>query len=124
MNLSHRMTLTTQQLNLDDILRERLQTDRAAIEEFCRQYKITEFSLFGSVLRDDFRATGKNPSDADVLIVFAPEHGWSLFNLMDMERELEELFHRPIDLSLKDNLENPYRRTEVLNSHQVIYAAN
>ena len=118
------MNLATQQLNLDNILWDRLQADLAAVEEFCDCYKITEFSLFGSVLRDDFRATGENPSDADVLIVFAPEHGWSLFDLMDMERELEKLFHRPVDLTLKENLENPYRRTEILNSNQVIYVAD
>jgi len=118
------MTLATQQLNLDEILRERLQSDRAAIKEFCKQYRITEFSLFGSVLRDDFRATGDNASDADILIVFAPEHGWSLFDLIDMERELEKRFHRPVDLTLKDNLENPYRRNRILNSYQVVHTAD
>ncbi len=106
MILSDRMIPATQQLNLDEILRERLQTARAAVADLCKKYKITEFFLFGSVLRDDFRATGENPSDADVLIVCAPEHGWSLFDLMDMEREVEELFHRLVDLTLKDNLEN------------------
>ena len=29
--------------------------DKAKIAEFCQKWKITEFSLFGSVLTDDFR---------------------------------------------------------------------
>ena len=39
------------------------------IAELCRRWKITEFALFGSVLRDDFRPD----SDIDVLVSFAPE---------------------------------------------------
>ena len=34
------------------------------IKDFCRRWKIREFSLFGSVLREDFRPD----SDVDVLV--------------------------------------------------------
>ncbi|HEY9657366.1 MAG TPA: nucleotidyltransferase domain-containing protein, partial [Allocoleopsis sp.] len=34
------------------------------IQDFCDRWHITEFALFGSVLRDDFRAD----SDIDVLV--------------------------------------------------------
>ena len=43
---------------------------RAQIKEFCRRWKIKEFALFGSVLREDFRPD----SDIDVLVSFAA--GW------------------------------------------------
>lgn len=36
------------------------------IKEFCWRWQITEFALFGSVLRDDFRPN----SDIDVLVTF------------------------------------------------------
>ena len=36
------------------------------IKDFCRRWKISEFSLFGSVLREDFRPD----SDVDVLVTF------------------------------------------------------
>jgi predicted nucleotidyltransferase len=36
------------------------------IKPFCQKWQITEFSLFGSVLRDDFRPD----SDLDVLVSF------------------------------------------------------
>jgi len=39
------------------------------IAEFCRRWEVTEFSLFGSVLRDDFRPD----SDVDVLVTFAAQ---------------------------------------------------
>ena len=42
------------------------------IEEFCRRWKIRDFSLFGSVLREDFRPD----SDVDVLVSFEPEAEW------------------------------------------------
>ena len=48
------------------------------IEDFCRRWKIAEFSLFGSVLREDF---GPN-SDVDVLVSFSPDIPWSLLDWM------------------------------------------
>jgi predicted nucleotidyltransferase len=41
----------------------------AAIAQFCEKWQIVELSLFGSILRDDFRPTGDNPSDVDFLYV-------------------------------------------------------
>ena len=39
------------------------------ITEFCKKWKIREFSLFGSVLREDFRPD----SDIDVLVTFSED---------------------------------------------------
>jgi len=80
---------------------------------------VVEFSLFGSILRNDFRPD----SDADVLVTFAPEAQVSLFDLVQMKIELEELFGRPVDVVEKDALRNPFRKREILNTAQVIYAA-
>jgi hypothetical protein len=33
---------------------KRLSIPKKQIREFCRRWKVVEFSLFGSVLRDDF----------------------------------------------------------------------
>lgn len=46
----------------------RLPLDSAKLREFCLRWTISELSLFGSVLRDDFGPQ----SDVDVLISFAP----------------------------------------------------
>ena len=89
------------------------------IEAFCRKWKIRELSLFGSVLRDDFRPD----SDVDVLVSFDPEAPWDLFHLVEMRDELIALFGRDVDLVEKEGLRNPFRRRTILDTREVIYAA-
>jgi predicted nucleotidyltransferase len=89
------------------------------IEAFCRKWKIRELSLFGSVLRDDFRPD----SDVDVLVSFEPDAPWDLFHLVEMRDELIALFGRDVDLVEKEGLRNPFRRRTILDTREVIYAA-
>jgi len=86
--------------------------------ELCDRWKIVELALFGSVLRDDFRAD----SDVDLLLTFAPGVVWSLFDWIDLQQEFTDLLDRPVDLVNKAELINPYRRREILATAQVIYA--
>lgn len=92
------------------------------IIEFCRRWKITEFAVFGSVLRDDFGPA----SDVDVLVTFASDARWSLFAHVEMQDELTALFGRKVDLINRRGIErsrNPIRRREILDSAEIIYAA-
>jgi len=89
------------------------------IADFCRRWKIAEFSLFGSVLRDDFRPD----SDVDVLVTFSPDATWSSFDLVDMRDQLQQIFARDVDLVEESGLRNPFRRAAILREKQVIYAA-
>lgn len=89
------------------------------VEDFCRRWKITEFALFGSVIRDDFRPD----SDVDVLVTFAPESEWSLWDIVDMQDELANIFHRKVDLVERAALRNPFRRKHILDHMKIIYAA-
>ena len=89
------------------------------IVAFCRKWKVTELALFGSVLREDFRAD----SDVDVLVTFEEGASWSLWDLIAAQDELRELFGRDVDLVEKRNLVNPFRRHAILSSKQVVYAA-
>lgn len=92
------------------------------ITAFCLRWNITEFALFGSVLRDDFQPG----SDIDVLVSFAPETHWTLFDQVTMQDELQRLFRRPVDLVSKRGIErsrNPQRRNAILQSAEVIYAS-
>jgi hypothetical protein len=93
--------------------------DTAQIGDFCRKWRIVEFSLFGSILRDDFRPD----SDVDVLVAFDPEAAWSLFDLLAMREELGLLFHRSVDLVEKKDLRNPFRRREILRTRKVVCVA-
>jgi predicted nucleotidyltransferase len=92
---------------------------RERIEEFCRKWHVTELALFGSVLRDDFRAD----SDVDVLVTFDPGVHPGFRGWLAMEDELERMFARPIDLVEKASLTNPFRRHHVLNHQEIVYAA-
>jgi hypothetical protein len=97
----------------------RIPIDKKKIAAFCRRWQIVEFSLFGSVLREDFRPD----SDVDVLVSFHPQAGWSLWDLAEMQEELEKMFGRPVDLVEKEGLRNPFRRHSILNTREVFYAA-
>ena len=88
------------------------------IAAFCRKWNVTEFALFGSVLRDDFGPE----SDVDVLVELGPDHGLGLFEWLDMIDELRALFGREIDLVSKRGLRNPFRRHEILTTREVIHA--
>jgi hypothetical protein len=89
------------------------------IRTFCKKWKITEFSLFGSVLREDFCLD----SDIDVLVTFESNAPWSLWDLMDMRDELQKIFGRSVDLVEKEGLRNPFRRHEILKTHEVVYVS-
>ena len=93
------------------------------IAAFCRKWQIDEFALFGSALRDDFN----EKSDVDVLVTFSPKAKWTLFDHVDMQDELKELFGRKVDLITRGGIEqsrNYIRRREILDSAKVIYAAS
>lgn len=87
------------------------------IAKFCRRNHICKLSLFGSVLRDDFRSD----SDIDVLVEFEPGQVIGLFRLAGMELELSEIFGRQVDFRTPADLSR-YFRQDVLNSAEVQYA--
>ena len=92
--------------------------NKPAVAGFCKKWKIAEMSLFGSVLRDDF----KSDSDIDVLVTFSPEAQWSLWDFPQMQDELKAIFGRKVDIVEKDALKNPFRRHSILTTRQVVYA--
>jgi predicted nucleotidyltransferase len=79
---------------------------------------VRELSLFGSALRDDFRPD----SDLDLLVEFEPGARVGFLLLGKMERELEGLLGREVDLVPKGGLK-PLIRQAVLDSARVLYAA-
>lgn len=92
------------------------------LADFCRRWKVSELSLFGSVLRDDFRPE----SDIDVLVTFAPDAAWRFYDLNDMREELERMFGRSVDLverRLVETSENYIRRKHILSNLETIYVA-
>jgi uncharacterized protein len=96
----------------------RIKIPKRKIIDFCQRYEVQRLALFGSVLSSDFRPD----SDIDVLIVFNPSARISFMKLGRMQRELSEMFLRPVDLVPQEGLK-PAIREAVLSSAQEIYAA-
>lgn len=92
------------------------------INLFCQKWIISELSLFGSVLREDFQ----DNSDIDLLVTFGEKSHCSLFDLIHMENELKTIFGCDVDLVSRRGIEasrNALRRDAILNSAKVIYAS-
>jgi uncharacterized protein len=92
--------------------------DRDQIAEFARANGIRKLSLFGSVLRHDFRPD----SDLDVLVEFFPGQEPGLIDMARMERELTEIAGRKVDLRTPEDLSR-YFRDEVVATAETQYVA-
>ena len=105
---------------MQDELRDRLGVSEAQIAEFCQRWQLTELSVFGSVLRDDFRPD----SDIDLLVKYGPAHKRRLVDHARMEEELTELLGRKVDLVSRLGVEhsrNWLLRRIILESAEPIY---
>lgn len=97
--------------------KEPIELPAEKVANFCRRHRVRKLALFGSVLRDDFRPD----SDVDVLVEFEESARPSLFDLVDMQEDLESFLGRHVDLVEQGALRNPFRRHEILRTHKVIY---
>jgi predicted nucleotidyltransferase len=73
-----------------------------------------------SAVREDFSAR----SDIDALVSFAPHSNWSLFDHVQMNQELQEIFRREVNLITRRALEqscNTLLRAEILGFARYIF---
>ncbi|MFW6255857.1 MAG: nucleotidyltransferase family protein [Candidatus Sumerlaeota bacterium] len=97
-----------------------VQANEEKIADFCRRWNVSNLSLFGSALRDDFR----EDSDIDLLVAFSEDADPSLFDLARMQRELQDIFGRKVDLVSRRGLEssrNYLRRDAILDAAETVY---
>ena len=102
--------------------RYKIKIPEERIKEFCIKYEINEFSLFGSVLTDQF----DHDSDIDILVSFDENAKHTLFDLARMKNELEQLLGYEVDLVSRRGIEtsrNLIRKNAILKSAEQIYAA-
>ncbi|MEK7406696.1 MAG: nucleotidyltransferase family protein [Acidobacteriota bacterium] len=88
------------------------------VAEICRRYRVKELSVFGSAARGDLRPD----SDIDLLVEFQPGSPVGLFELWDLNDELERLLERRVDLVTKGGIRE-LMRGEVLREARPVYAA-
>ena len=94
-----------------------LSVDQERLAEFCRQNGARRLAIFGSALRDDFRAD----SDVDVLIEFEPGRTPGL-RFFGMQEELSRMFGRAVDLHTAASLSRDFR-SQVLSEAEDQYVA-
>jgi uncharacterized protein len=97
----------------------RIDIPESEIGAFCQRWRIIELALFGSVLRDDFRPD----SDVDVLVRFHPDARPTLFDLVRMKDELQQVLGRHVDLVSRRAIEgsrNYLRRNAILSTAEVV----
>ena len=86
------------------------------LADFCKKHHIKSLSVFGSALNENFR----DDSNIDLLVQFKEGKKPSLFELVEMERSLSELFcGRKIDLRTPGDLSR-YFRDKVMSTAEVV----
>jgi len=98
-----------------------LERKRRAIAELCVRYGVARLDVFGSALREDFRA---GESDLDLLVEFAPmdpyDRADAYFELLD---ELRTLLGVQVDLVVAGAVKNRFIAADIERTRQVFYAA-
>ncbi|MGV0027082.1 nucleotidyltransferase family protein [Phormidesmis priestleyi] len=107
---------------------QNIHISREKITDLCQRWHIAKLSLFGSVLRDDFRPD----SNIDVLVEFQPKHIPGFLKLHQIQEELSALLeNRQIDLvtpkflnhRIRDLFEISASADRILSQAEVYYVA-
>jgi uncharacterized protein len=96
-----------------------VEQQRSAVAALCRQYRVRKLRLFGSAATGAFVPA---TSDLDFVAEFANTQSFDYPDrYLDFAEALERLFNRRVDLLTERAVRNPYFRTEVERTAQVIY---
>lgn len=102
---------------LDQRLRKHVRLNREEIAQFCRHHGVTMLAIYGSLLGNAFREA----SDIDLVVDL--QESVTMFELIDMERELQRVLQTAHQIHLVTvNGLSPVIADEVLNTAEVIYA--
>lgn len=97
-------------------MQTRIEIPHDKIEAFCRNHHIRKLSLFGSVLRKDF----KSDSDVDILVEFESGYVPGFITIAGMEIELSQILGQKVDLRTAAELSR-YFRQKVLDTAEELY---
>ena len=105
-------------LDIDPRILSRLNCPLEEIERLCREFSVIELSVFGSVVRDDFK---QDSSDLDFLVNFEPQSHPTFHEFFDLSEALMELTGKKVDLVAKNGLKETIKK-DVLAESRVLYA--
>ena len=78
-----------------------------ANRDLLRRFGVRSLSLFGSTVRGEAR----EDSDIDILVEFDPDVRVGLFTFSRLQRCLEELLERPVDLATAEALHRTLKQS-------------
>ncbi|AFL84859.1 putative nucleotidyltransferase [Belliella baltica DSM 15883] len=88
------------------------------IKELCKEHRVKRFSVFGSVLTDNFSPN----SDIDFIVDFDEKDPLKYTDLyFQLKDKLELVLKRQIDLIEERGLKNTFFKKEIESSKVVIY---
>lgn len=103
---------------VNDLVQEKLQQ----LTEVCAKHHVRRLELFGSAATAE--RFNRDTSDLDFLVEFGElspgEYADAYFGLLE---DIEDLFHRPVDLVMTTAIKNPYFVEGIASSRIVVYAA-
>jgi len=85
---------------------------------FCHRHGVSRLSVFGSILRDDFRPD----SDVDILVEFHPGRTPGMFGFGGMILELSAMTGRTVDLRTPFDLSRHFRPF-IMREAKLLHAA-
>ena len=95
-----------------------IESNISEICALCSQHKVSDMSVFGSVLTNRF----SDESDIDLLVNFKKEEISDYFdNFFELKYALEALLGRSVDLVEEHTIKNPYLKESIDNSKALIY---
>mgnify|MGYP006285994141 CR=1 FL=1 len=87
----------------------------------CRQYYIERLFIFGSAIREDFKA---GESDIDLLVEFGPMDVTKKFHVyLDAREAFRRIFKADVDLVMRGAVKNKIIAREIDSTMKLIYAA-
>lgn len=99
---------------------EKIKIEKKFLDEICKKWNLSEFSLFGSYANK----TNTESSDIDILIDFKKEKKLGLFELIQIQNELENYFQKKVDLVTKNsilNSKNMFIKNDIMKKKVVLY---
>ena len=95
---------------------------REELAELCRRYGVARLEVFGSAARGtDF---DPQTSDADFLVEFRLDNDRApLQQYFDFAEALRQTLGRSVDLVESGAVQNPYLRTAIDKSRELVYAS-
>ena len=94
---------------------------RRALEDVCRQFHVRRLEVFGSAAQQNLDQC----RDVDLLVEFDQSAAPRLFDTyFELQRSLERLFAKPVDLVEPDALQNPFFIEQVNASRRTLYVAS